>query len=366
MKMISKSKIKIQLESCGSVGQIEKAWKVSRPNDTSSKFEDIMKMDVPVNEFLMLNFTATAPILMREVICSLRNHIVWARSSRVDDLRNWEVWEGINAGEMSTVEELQAKMFAEMESSHQDDFRRHLPICYMTTFSFAMSLRDLAKFLRACLDFDHPMMEEFVAETFLAIQTKLSVFGAILQKAVENRNYKPMPLLPDFTGYAQGVTGDFVVVTLDLSLALRSQAIRHRALIFRDKMHLMFAHGNLASSMETLIYAQIMMPADFAEELVRKRSCWIAQTDLWSPIVGELEKIIGKSARPMLPCDDGRCRFKIDNDLRKARKDPSPPCPIAAKIEKEKFAEDFAEDAAQYAHRRPYLAFWLKEINNAL
>jgi hypothetical protein len=130
-------------------------------------------------------------------------------------------------------------------------------------------------------------------------------------------------------------------------------------------MHLLFAHNNLASSMETMVYAQIMMPADFAEELVRKRSCWIAQTDLWSPIVQELEKIIGKSARPMLPCDDGRCRFKIDNDLRKAGKDPSPPCPVAAKIENEKLPNDAAVEAVKYAHRRPYLAFWLKEISNA-
>jgi hypothetical protein len=366
MKMITLSKIDIALRSLGNYEQIVDAWQVSRPNDMTSSFDDIIKMDVPVNEFMTFNFVAKAPILVREVLCSMRNHVVWARSSRVDDLRSWEVWNEISDEELAECRVLKKRMLEEMESSHQDDFRRHLPVCYMTTFSFAMTLRDLAKFMRACLDFGHQMLEDFVDEISKAVREKSYAVSALLHSAVRNRNYKPMPLMPTFSKEESGRVGDFIVVSLDMSLSLRSQAIRHRALILLDKLHLLFDEMSLASSMETQLPSQIMMPKDFAEELVRKRSCWIAQTDLWKPVVIKLEEIIGFSNEPLLPCNDGKCRFKIDNDLRKAGMDPSPPCPVAAKIEKEKFSAETAAVAMTYAHRRPHLNFWLKEIENAI
>ena len=366
MKMITPSEIEVTLEYHGSSEQIVNAWKVSRPNDTTSTFEEIMKMDVPVNEFMVLNFTAKAPILIREVICSLRNHVVWARSSRVDDLNHWEIWQAISEDEIDECKELQGKMFLEMGAAHQDDFRRHLPVCYMTTFSFAMSLRDLAKFLRACLDFGHYMLDDFAFTLMNAVSHRSPVLSRLLEAAVHNRHYKPMPLIPTFKETGDGRIGDFVVVSLEMSLSLRSQAIRHRSLIILDQLHLIFDEMSMASSMETKINSQIMMPKDFAEELVRKRSCWIAQTDLWKPVVEKVEKVIGASNEPLLPCNDGKCRFKIDNDLRKAGKDPSPPCPVAAKIEKETFAPAVVKAATEYAGRRPHFSFWAKAIKDVI
>jgi hypothetical protein len=363
--MIKPELTKVEFVSCGSIAQIEEAWRTSRPNDNSSTFSDIMKMDVPVNEFLSINFTAFAPILMRELICTQRNHVVWARSSRVDDLTYWPVWHGISGETFGQVLELQEKMFDEMKNAHQDDFRRHLPVCYMTTFSFSMTFRDLTKFMIGCFDFDHPIVREFALATIAAIKNKLEVFGGWLEKAVEERYYKPFPLFPKFTNFESGTIGDFVVISSNMSLSLRSQAIRHRAIVFRDNFESMFEKGRLGSSMETKVSTQMLMSRDFAEELARKRSCWIAQTDLWLPVVTEIQKVIGAPERPLLPCDDGRCRFKVDNDLRKDRKDPSPPCPIAAKINRDSFKE-YAKEASDYASRRPNFPFWSKEISDVL
>jgi hypothetical protein len=97
--------------------------------------------------------------------------------------------------------------------------------------------------------------------------------------------------------------------------------------------------------------------------LVRKRSCWIAQTDLWEPIVSQLLVLLKKD-KVMLPCDDGKCRFIRDNDLRKAGHDPSPPCPVLAKIDGEKMLPAHAEEAKKYAERRPHPEFWNKVIEN--
>jgi hypothetical protein len=366
MKMINLEAIKVEMQSSGSISQIEKSWYTSRPNDKSSRFQEIMKMDVPVNEFMTINFVATAPILVREVICTRRNHVVWARSSRVDDLSVWGVWQGISDEEYNTAVNLHEKMKQEMTSSHQDDFRRHLPICYMTTFSFSMSFRDLVKFLIACRNFYHPMMTEFADAILKSIQQKLELLGRWINDAVSEEYYKPFPLLPSFVNFESNTVGDFVIVSAPISLALRSQAIRHRDLVFRDEMQTLFQKGKLSSSMETEIRAQILMSLGFAEEIVRKRSCWIAQTDLWMPIISEIQKAIGQSDRLLLPCDDGKCRFKIDNDLRKQRQDPSPPCPIAAKIEGSHFSPEVGKEASDYASRRPNFSFWWKEIADVL
>jgi hypothetical protein len=105
------------------------------------------------------------------------------------------------------------------------------------------------------------------------------------------------------------------------------------------------------------------MEESFAQELAAKRNCWIAQTDLWQPIIREINVLMkSESSEPLLPCADGKCRFKIDNDLRKAGKDPSPQCPRAAKIERTKIVN--LSPLFTYAAKRPDFNFWTKEIQD--
>lgn len=343
---------------------ITRAWAVSRPEDKSFSLESVLAMDVPVNEFMLFHFTAKLPILMREIICSQRNHIVWARSSRVDDLENWEVWAGSTLEEKEQYSDLKSKMKSEMASSHQDDFRRHLPLGYMTTIGFCMTMRDLVKFLIALREENQlPFAMEFYIAVIQSIETKSPFLGERIRSLIEAKAYKPFQIAPVFRRSESKQVGDFIIVTKEISLSLRSQMIRHRALQVTDTLRDFFVVGNLGQSMESKITAQICMPFDFAEELIRKRSCWIAQTDLWEPIVGELQTVIGRE-NVLLPCYAGTCRFKRDNDLRKAGKDPSPPCPVAAKIEKEKMTDEHSSAAKKYLENRPNQDFWRKAIQN--
>ena len=68
------------------------AWLLSRDIKEDYNIESIVKVDAPVMEMpsALLNFE-NFTILEREIICSLRNHVVWARTSRVDDPRNFSV-----------------------------------------------------------------------------------------------------------------------------------------------------------------------------------------------------------------------------------------------------------------------------------
>lgn len=362
---IERAPIDVKLESYGSITQIKTAWEVSRPADIDPQIGNILKMDVPVNEFLNLHFTATAPIVVREIICSLRNHVVWARSSRVDDLTNWKVWEQVTNEQMDELLAKHDKMMQEMNSRHQDDFRRLLPLAYMTTFSFQMSLRDFVKLAIWSDREGVVVMKNFCRCCVLAINAgAVPLLGEWIDRLIANRSYSvgdllPMPELN--SNYAK--FGAFIGVSTTITLGLRAQLIRHRAISFADNFSWYIDNDCLTRDMTWTLQTEIIMHRDFALQLVRKRSCWIAQTDLWAPIINRLTSAIG--GERALPCHDGQCRFKRDNDLRKAGKDPSPPCPVAAKLNNEKLTPAQSVAAFEYAKNRPSVQFWNKEILDA-
>ena len=365
--MVKVEWVKAELISHGSFEDVKRAWETSRPADTDVDMKKVISMDVPVNEFLPLHFEIKAPILIREVICSFRNHNVWARSSRVDDLRIWEVWHGLDGKGVAECQRSYDYMMVEMEgkASHQDDFRRHLPLAYMTTFSFAMNFRDFVKFILALRREKLKLFDEVADELLNAVWRKNYIIHDWATIASNEKWYKAGPLNPLPLNHApSGRVGDFIYIESSISFNLRAQLIRHRALQVKDTLWIYFTPDKMTFTMAHSLTAQIMMPIDFAEDLVRKRSCWIAQTDLWEPIVSQLLTILGKD-KVMLPCDDGKCRFIRDNDLRKAGHDPSPPCPVLAKIEKEKMLPAHAEEAKTYAARRPHTDFWMKVIQDA-
>lgn len=343
---------------------ILQAWRTSRPNDAEPDFYQVLKMDVPVNEFAFFQFELTAPIAIRELICAMRNHVVWARSSRVDDLNEWPLWNSIGRAGISDCAVLFDKMQSEMKEKHQDDFRRHLPLAYMTTFSFGMSFRDLIKFLTALSDENKEIFRSVKSALILAVQNKNFVLSKKIGEAVEERWYKPHDLFPEFQPSHDALVGSFASISLKTNLQLRSQLIRHRALQFRDGFG-QFFNGMLASPMSSSIDMQVLVPIDFAKDLICKRQCWIAQESLWRQMLDKLSALVGETTVPVLPCDDGICRFKRDNDLRKQKKDPSPPCPIAARLENEKMELQEKEFAIKYSEMRSHRQFWLENIERA-
>ena len=63
-----------------------------------------------------------------------------------------------------------------------------------------------------------------------------------------------------------------------------------------------------------------------------KRSCWIAQADLWNPLLRLIINEIG-GTKDLLPCADGSCPFEKDASLRlEVGKDPNPSLPASCRI----------------------------------
>jgi hypothetical protein len=311
-----------------------KAWGYSRPNETVVLIDDVIKVDTPVNELEDFILEVRCPIIIREMFFTQRDHVAWARTSRVDNLDDWPVhylW----ADDLMIVKAY-ALMQERRKTETQDHFRLELPLCYMTGFTIKLSARTVMRFVAALhhLARQHRagglvqmMLDEMAAALWSVVQ--LTPYGSLKPDA-----YGKLDLLPYYTVPSGDVAvGHFVVIDFeDIPIALRAQIIRHRPIMYRDTLLNYVIDHAMCEPLTSPVYGQIMMTRETALAMVRKRNCWIAQEDLWSPIIQKINALFEKEQNVgvPLPCDStcGECPFGRDNMLRQEKKDPAPPCPI--------------------------------------
>jgi hypothetical protein len=119
----------------------------------------------------------------------------------------------------------------------------------------------------------------------------------------------------------------------------------------------------MCKPINSLVDMQLMMTREVAFSMVRKRNCWIAQEDLWSPIIQRLNTLFETEYEQVgvpLPCDTCiSCPVGRDNMLRQEGKDPAPPCPIWLSQEGiEPSAEQRVEILRYMQHRPITNHFW--------
>jgi hypothetical protein len=144
--MIYHSSISIKAMSFPDISQIMHAWNYSRPNETATDWEGVAKTDVPVNEFARFQVRMEIPILLREWLVTFRDHVIWARTSRVDDLTSWPIYR--NVSDLTIIREAYNRMIKDRRKD-QDHFRMHLPLGYMTGISASLSLRSWVKLVKS-------------------------------------------------------------------------------------------------------------------------------------------------------------------------------------------------------------------------
>jgi hypothetical protein len=164
----------------------------------------------------------------------------------------------------------------------------------------------------------------------------------LLNEVIQNTVYGKLPigaygyadLFPKLTEIKHprdGATrmGDFTYVYLhNIPIVLRAQIARHRPIMFTDTMAYYLTPGAVTSPVASKIALAMVMPTAMAVSMLTKRNCWIAQEDLWAPVIRALNREFGDDGAFMLPCDKGYCPVSRDNLLRHEGKDPAPACPI--------------------------------------
>ena len=342
-------------------GIAEEVWRASRSKD--SPVDEIYKIDAPVNEFPLVTLSIDCTLLEREVFTSFRDHVIWARTSRVDNPIMFIVDRHFHSIEYDQYRE---RMKEAIENGvSQDEYRMLLPVVSLTSFTCQMSTRSLAKLWHAFDGLAEDCENDKVASLFSSARDEIT--DVLEQIGLEDmtRHMKPIDPFPQIDVRDSGSVGDTVVVTVLGSFALRAQVARHRNLQLKDSMKEFCENADLALIDDT-VEMQVSASVDFWNDIISKRNCWLAQHDLWLPLIRAAEAQIGKIA--ILPCSmkngtHAKCPYEKDARLRYTMNDPNPPCPMHAYLNDIEF-DDYAQEARDMVARDNRPQFWHSIISS--
>jgi len=340
------------------------AWNNSRPDNTPIPLDEILQLDLPVNEIPMATLFIESTILEREIIVSARNHVMWAQTSRVQNVLEFTYPKELPLECKQYYERQRNRMEkAQSMGMRQDEYRKILPVMANTKYTVNMSMRDLVKLLKyfESLSKEYSHLSPVLDNSVSAIKELLgNVFGFEYRHTNE---YKTKSLLQPIMTPQDGLVGNVLSLTARLPLSLRAQLARHRQLIIEDNLVALM-------SSDTILFQDNEMPVDICvtglqqdwRDVLTKRSCWIAHYNLWSPLLNKVEKYLhlGESA---LPCYfSGKCPYDGDAKARYTDEDPNAPCPIHARLYKKSVTTDQLNQMyfQQAADERP--EFWADEI----
>jgi len=331
------------------------AWELSRSPDDTTPLDTILSIDAPVNEIPSVVMSVQCTILEREIFASFRDHVMWARTSRVDAPSEFVVPEYFQLSEDNDkIILLKEKIKADMDAGIiQDEYRLHMPISAMTSFTTRLSWRGLVKIYKL-----YQQLAK-INEYFIVGKTELNNKFQ-LHKYAGNYSYvDPIPMLKE-NERKSGVIGPIVTVCQEMTIGLRAQVVRHRNYTIKDNlMEIIKSEDCWTRTLGDKITISISAEIDFWKTVVNKRQCWIAQYGIWKDIIIAAQEYIFISEQD-LPCNKGFCPYTRDAELRHTDDDPGAPCPIHSDLTSTPIDQKYMDMVRIEASYRP--AFWQKHI----
>ena len=331
------------------------AWELSRSPDDTTPLDTILSIDAPVNEIPSVVMSVQCTILEREIFASFRDHVMWARTSRVDAPSEFVVPEYFQVSkERDKIILLKEKIKADMDAGViQDEYRLHMPISAMTSFTTRLSWRGLVKIYKL-----YQQLAK-INEYFIVGKTELNNKFQ-LHKYAGNYSYvDPIPMLKE-SERKSGVIGPIVAVCQEMTIGLRAQVVRHRNYTIKDNlMEIIKSEDCWTRTLGDKITISISAEIEFWKTVVNKRQCWIAQYGIWKDIIIAAQEYISISEQD-LPCNKGFCPYTRDAELRHTDDDPGAPCPIHSDLTSTPIDQKYMDMVRIEASYRP--AFWQKHI----
>lgn len=333
--------MKISIIKMGNMSDASEAWRLSRNLETQTPWQEIYTIDCPVTEFpqMFLHFEDFT-LLEREVFASNRAHVMWARTSFVDDPLKFKMPEEVEI-DTAFVATMKSNMIMEQEAGlHQDQWRQHLPMLSLTSFSMRVSFRDLIKYAKY-FDFLSTKSKE-MRWRFLGVAEELEMAARqlvgsldLVEKAMDT--YSMANFLchdPVSHEFKRTDARNITILNLSVPFWIRAHFARHRPITFVDDLYRIIIHPNVTTAtINAAVGMQIAATTDVWKSLLSKRSCWMTQSTLsgrkdpWQEII----EAFGVSQQT-LPCAGGSCPFRKDAELRLTDEDPGCPCPMHMKL----------------------------------
>jgi hypothetical protein len=360
--------MKMKLVNQPELEQNIKAWLHSRPNENPDDLSaSVFDLDLPVNEFAQVVVQITSTVLEREILATLRDHTMWAQTSRVQDVLKFEMSEFVPKEFHYDIERARKGMEMRSEAGHrQDDYRLELPIFSETSYTMAFSMR---RFVKIALYFEQLALDEEMShlkdmfcsawDEFIEISTQCGIPQSAFTR------YKPLKILNEKEVRVDPPThrsATIFTITKTVPFNLRSQLVRHRGIGFSDNLLELMKDGFIFKADQvTMITVKIWGAVEDFQEIVDKRSCWVAHNGIWKSFIEKIRETVPVDFN--LPCDGGSCPFKADVVLRYEGKDPNPCCPKFCNLEKLSVSREMRKDMFEmiYNDKRD-LNFWEAHI----
>lgn len=314
------------------------AWCNSRSWDDKTPIQKIFSIDAPVNDFPSYVLDITSSIIVREIIASMRGHVMWSRTSRVDDVINFTYdTQFLNEREIEDIEDIRNKMIKlKNDGVRQDEYRLLAPIISDTSYSVRVSLRTLIKLYRYFAHLSNVNVGSIrsmygdAAIQFLNIIANEALLGCEYEKIIDA--YKTVNIVPHLeeNKMESGRVGDFIVVSTEVPFSLRTHLIRHNSLHIKDNIIELFSEPALhLKTINHKVNIQISASEDFWLNVLKERSCWMSHYGMWQQIMNELSDVVTLD-KTFLPClgEGEKCPYAGDAQQRVEGKDPNPPCPV--------------------------------------
>ncbi len=342
-------------------------WDFSRPRGgKDTPIEDVLRIDAPVNDFPDVTMEIKSTIIEREVIASLRDHVMWAQGSRTEDAIKFTYAKNLE-GFSDVFENMRKNMIMRKEAGdRQDNFRLCMPVLADTKYMVRLSIRTIAKLAKhfSMLGERHSRPYDYIftyaASNFIDILQ--DVLGSKL--ASSTYDYAKVDITPQITVPCEsGTIGDFIVVSTTAPFTLRTHLIRHRMVHVVDTLDAFIGSLGAKATIGHAIHFQACATRDTWRNIIKKRSCWMAHYDVWYDIIYIIQNELGES---LLPCEHGVCVDNADAELRYTDADPNPPCPIHAIMNNKNI------DAEQYAEMLKLIntdqrgQFWSRKLGEAI
>ena len=330
-------------------------WELSRSPDDTTPLETILSIDAPVNEIPSFVLGIECTILEREIFASFRDHVMWARTSRVDAPSEFKAPDIFENKYKNHLTEIRNKIFSAISDGLiQDEYRMLIPLCSLTSFSTRLSWRGLIKLYK---------MYEHLSNIDEYFNVGLSALEEKFQLSEYAKNYSFADVLPEINAQDRisEKSGPMVTVYKEMPIGLRAQVVRHRNFTIHDNLKNIIMKGDAwTKAIGDPMFVSISASAEFWKTVVNKRQCWIAQYGIWSSIIQEAQKFLNISEQD-LPCADGFCPYTRDAEIRHTDDDPGAPCPIHSNLTNTSVEEKYLESIEKEASYRP--EFWRKHIN---
>jgi len=361
--------VKLNCEDENETSLSLRAWEYSRsPGNTTA--EEIFELNLPVNEMPSAILEIESTILEREIIVSMRDHNVWARTSRVDDPLKFDIPVIINLGKYKDLKEESISLMTDAKNigMRQDEYRMLLPLIALTKYTISINLRSLI-LLR---NFFKDLYDTGIYRSNLPPVILLGAYknlSNVIVKMTGSANLDKYPninLLPVLKEKTSGRHGGFITYSGTINFGLRSHLIRHRSVFMNDNLlEIINSESFDKLTLESKVEINVTSSVEFWTRIVSNRSCWLAHYGMWKGLLDEVSKHIDSDIDKILPCSCGACPFGADNELRLENKDPNPPCPIYISnnniVTNKKVIDEMVNQMLE--DERP--VFWAAEINKA-